>query len=109
MQTRDNQALGDVLRAYAAVQDLEALAVVLSFVNSDRAQVRDAAREATLAYGPDAVWRLREALGALTGEPAPEGVGAAELARKLFDAYDRFRLQDVYALLDRGLGKQRDG
>ncbi|HEY6459081.1 MAG TPA: hypothetical protein VIY73_02990 [Polyangiaceae bacterium] len=109
VQTKDNQALADVVRAYASIKDLDALPVVLSFVNSDRAQVRVAAREATLAYGQDALWKLREAYTALTGDPAPEGIGAPELAKKLFDAYDRFRLQEVYALLDRGLAKQKDG
>ncbi len=109
VQTRDNQALSDVLRAYANIKDLEALPVVLSFVNSDRVQVRAAAREATLAYGQDAQWKLREAYAALSGEPAPEGIAAVDLAKKLFDAYDRFRLHDVYALLDTGLAAQRDG
>jgi tetratricopeptide (TPR) repeat protein len=108
VQTRDNQALSDVLRAYASIKDLDALPVVLSFVSSDRAQVRAAAREATVAYGQDALWKLREAYAALTGDPAPEGIAATELAKKLFDAYDRFRLQEVYALLDRGLSKLKD-
>ncbi|MGH7297837.1 MAG: hypothetical protein ACRELB_23055, partial [Polyangiaceae bacterium] len=108
VQTKDNQALADVLRAYASIKDLDALPVVLSFVSSDRAQVRAAAREATLAYGQDALWKLREAYAALTGDPAPEGISAVDLAKKLFDAYDRFRLQEVYALLDRGLAKQKD-
>jgi tetratricopeptide (TPR) repeat protein len=109
VQTKDNQVLSDVLRAYASVKDLDALAVVLSFVNSDRVQVRTAARESTLAYGQDAVWRLREAYAALTGDQAPEGISAADLAKKLFDAYDRYRLRDVYALVDEGLVAQRDG
>jgi tetratricopeptide (TPR) repeat protein len=109
VQTKDNQALADVLRAYATIKDLEALPVVLSFVNSDRALVRAAAREATLAYGQDAVWKLREAYAALTGDAAPEGIAAPELAKKLFDAYDRFRLQEVYALLDKGLAAQQNG
>jgi tetratricopeptide (TPR) repeat protein len=109
VQTKDNQALADVLRAYANIKDLDALPVVLSFVSSDRAQVRAAAREATLAYGQDALWKLREAYAALTGDPAPEGIAAVDLAKKLFDAYDRFRLQDVYALLDKGLAAQKEG
>lgn len=109
VQTKDNQALADILRAYASSKDLEALPVVLSFVGSDRAQVRTAAREATLTYGQDAVWKLRESYAALTGDQAPEGMPAADLAKKLFDAYDRFRLQEVYALLDAGLAKQNDG
>jgi tetratricopeptide (TPR) repeat protein len=109
VQTKDNQVLADVLHAYADIKDLEALPVVLSFVNSDRAQVRVAAREATLAYGPDAVWKLRESYAALSGEQAPDGISAGELAKKLFDAYDRARLQEVYAMLDAGLAKQQAG
>ncbi len=109
VQTKDNQALSDILRAYANIKDLDALPVVLSFVNSDRVQVRSAAREATLSYGQDALWKLREAYAALSGEPAPEGITAADLAKKLFDAYDRFRLHDVYALIDKGLAAQKDG
>lgn len=109
VQTKDNQVVADVLRAYAGVRDLDALPVVLSFVNSDRVQVRAAAREATLAYGQDGIWKLREAYAALTGDQAPEGTAAADLAKKLFDAYDRYRLRDVYALVDQGLAAQRDG
>jgi tetratricopeptide (TPR) repeat protein len=109
VQVKDNQALADVLRAYAAVKDLDALPVVLSFVGSDRAQVRASAREATLAYGQDALWKLREAYAALMGDPAPDGIGAADLAKKLFESYDRFRLQDVYALLATGLAEEKDG
>jgi len=109
VQTKDNQALSDILRAYANIKDLDALPVVLSFVNSDRVQVRGAARDATLTYGQDAQWKLREAYAALSGEPAPEGIAAADLAKKLFDAYDRFRLHDVYALLDKGLAAQNEG
>ena len=109
VQTKDNQALSDVLHAYANIKDLEALPVVLSFVSSDRVQVRTAAREATLAYGQDAQWKLREAWAALMGEPAPDGMPAVDLAKKLYDAYDRARLKDVYELLDQGLASQKDG
>jgi hypothetical protein len=108
VQVKDNQALADVLGAYAGIKDLDALPVVLSFVSSDRAQVRAAARAATLAYGQDALWKLREAYAALMGDQAPEGISAVDLARKLFDAYDRFRLQEVYALLAKGLAEQKD-
>jgi hypothetical protein len=109
VQTKDNQVLADVLHAYGANKDIDALPVVLSFVNSDRAQVRAAAREATLAYGQESLWKLREAYSVLTGEQAPEGTSAADLAKKLFDAYDRYRLHDVYALLDKGLGEAQAG
>jgi hypothetical protein len=107
VQTSDSQVISDVLRAYGGLKELDALPVVLSFVNSDRATVRAAAREATLAYGQDGLWKLREAYSVLTGDPAPEGSTAADLAKKLFEAYDRYRLEEVYTLLEDGLAKQR--
>jgi hypothetical protein len=109
VQTKSNQVLADVLRAYAYVKEPDAISVTLSFVNSDRVQVRAAAREALLAYGQDAIWKLREAYHNLTGASAPEGASAAEVARELFAAYDRSRLQEVYALLEDGLKKQKEG
>jgi hypothetical protein len=109
VQTRDNQVLADVLRAYADVHEIDALPVILSFVNSDRIQVRTAAREAIAKYGQDAIWKLREAYANVTGKNAAEGATAAEVARDLFAAYDRLRLQEVYGLLEEGLAKHKDG
>jgi tetratricopeptide (TPR) repeat protein len=109
VRTRDNHLLGEILRAYGLVGDLDALPVILSFANSERVEVRAAAREATLAYGQDGVWRLREAYAVLLGEQAPEGTPAADLARRLFEAYDRYRLRDVRALVDRGLAAAAEG
>jgi tetratricopeptide (TPR) repeat protein len=109
VQTKSNQVLADVLRAYAYVKEPDAISVVLSFVNSDRVQVRAAARDALLAYGQDAIWKLREAYVNLTGKSAPEGASAEQVARDLFAAYDRSRLQEVYALLEDGLKLQKEG
>lgn len=109
VQTKDNQVLSDVLRAYGTIHDLDAVPVILSFVNSDRVQVRTAAREALQSFGQDAVWKLREAFATLTGKPAPESWSAAEVAKELFAAYDRFRLQEVYGLLEEGLAKEKEG
>jgi HEAT repeat protein len=109
VQTRDHQVLADVLHAYGAIHDLDAVPVVLSFVNSDRVQVRTAARDALTAFGQDAVWKLREAYSNLTGKSAPEGWPASEVAKELFAAYDRFRLQEVYGLLEEGLKEENEG
>jgi hypothetical protein len=109
VQTRSNQVLSDVLNAYGSTRDLDALGAVLSFVNSDRAQVRDAARKATLAYGDAALAKLREAYTNLAGAPAPQAWSAAEVAHELFAQDDRFRLQDVYALMDEGLADETAG
>ncbi|HVH42751.1 MAG TPA: hypothetical protein VM925_10420 [Labilithrix sp.] len=109
VQTKDNQVLADVLHAFANVHDIDALPVLLSFVNSDRIQIRSAAREAIGQFGQDAVWKLREAYSNVTGKPAPEGWQAAQIAKELFAAYDRLRLQEVYGLLDEGLAREKEG
>lgn len=109
VQTHDNQVLADVLHAYGTIHDLDAVPVILSFVSSDRVQVRTAARDSLTSFGQDAVWKLREAYSNLTGKSAPEGWSAAEVAKELFAAYDRVRLQEVYGLLEDGLAKQKDG
>ena len=109
VQTKDNQVLAETLRAFAAVHDMDALPVLLSFVNSDRIQVRAAAREAVGQFGQDAVWKLREAYGNVVGKPAPETWTAAQTAKELFTAYDKLRLQEVYGLLDEGLAKEKAG
>jgi tetratricopeptide (TPR) repeat protein len=71
--------------------------------------VRTAARDSVGRYGQDAIWKLREAYANVTGKSAPEGWTAADVARELFTAYDRFRLQEVYGLLDEGLAKEKAG
>ncbi|HVJ94158.1 MAG TPA: tetratricopeptide repeat protein [Labilithrix sp.] len=109
VQTKDNQVLVDVLRAFANVHDMDALPVLLSFVNSDRIQVRNAARESLMAFGQDAVWKLREAYANVTSNAAPEGWPSAQIAKELFAAYDRIRLREVYDLLDDGLAMEKAG
>jgi len=109
VQTKSNQVLADVLRAFGTTHDVDAVPVVLSFVGSDRAQVRAAARDAVGAYGKDALWKLREAYANLVAKPAPDDWSAERVARELFAAYDRARLEDVYTLLASGLEKQQKG
>ena len=109
VQTHDSQVLADVLHAYGTIHDPDAVPVILSFVSSDRVQVRTAARESLTSFGQDAVWKLREAYTNLTSKSAPEGWSAAEVAKELFAAYDRVRLQEVYALLEDGLAKEKEG
>ena len=109
VQTKSNQVLADVLRAFAQNHDLDAVPVILSFVNSDRAEVQTAAREAILRIGQDAVWKVREAYTNLTGKSPPDGASAREVDQELFAAYDRVRLREVYDLLDQGKKLEQDG
>lgn len=109
VQVQDSAVLADVLHAYADVHDTDALPVLLSFVNADRAQVRDAARDAIAQYGQDAIWKLREAYANVLNHPAPDGMNAAQVAKELFAAYDKIRLQEVYGLLETGLASTQNG
>jgi tetratricopeptide (TPR) repeat protein len=109
VQTKDNEVLADVLHAFATVHEMDALPVILSFVNSDRVHVRNAARDSVGRFGQDAIWKLREAYANVTGKSAPDNWTAVDVARELFTAYDRFRLQEVYGLLDEGLAKEKAG
>ncbi|MCA9584116.1 MAG: hypothetical protein KC657_02030 [Myxococcales bacterium] len=109
VQTKSNEVLADVLRAFGVAHDLDAVPVILSFVNSDRVQVRKAARESLLSYGQDAVWKLREAYSNLTGKSAPDGWNAEQVAKELYAAFDHFRMQEVYSLFEDGLKKNAAG
>ena len=103
VQTKSKEVLKDVLLAYGTTHDADALQVVISFMNADRTLVRDAARESLTRYGEDGLPKLRESYGLLMGEAPPPEWPSAWLRRKLFDALDRIRLEDVDARVHAGL------
>lgn len=105
--TKNEQVLVDVLAAYGATRDLDALGVVMVFVDSEHRAPRDAARAAVLLYGPLAMPKLKEAYSNLLNRPPPDDWDAERLAHELFAAIDRSRLQEVYKLLDDGLARAR--
>jgi hypothetical protein len=102
VQTADNQVLADVLRAYGRTKDTDAARVVVSFANSDRTQVREAAREAVAMLGENGIWQLRESYENLVGKKPPEEWNWEKLSVELFAAYDRARLAEVYQMMDEG-------
>lgn len=101
--TSDPQVLADVLRAYGRTRDVDAVRVLLSFCNSDRIQLREAAREALSAVGEPGIWQLRDAHLNITGNKAPREWTWDRIARELFGSYDRARMAEVYKLMDRGV------
>ncbi|WP_437796248.1 hypothetical protein [Sorangium sp. So ce693] len=107
--SNDTQILADVLRAYGRVRDVDAMRVVLSFCNSDRARLRDAAREAISAIGEPGIWQLRDAYLDLTGAKPPREWSWDRVARELFGTYDRARLAEVYKLMDEGVAAASAG
>jgi hypothetical protein len=109
VQTADNQVLADVLRAYGKTKDTDAARVIVSFANSDRAQVREAAREAVTMLAENGTWQLRESYENLVGKKAPEDWTWDKVASELFAAYDRSRLSEVFSLMDEGLAAYKSG
>ena len=99
----DPQVLADILRAYGRTRDVDAERVVLSFCNSERINLREAAREAITAIGEPGIWQLRDAYLNQTGNKAPREFTWDRIARELFGMYDRARLAEVYKLMDEGV------
>ncbi len=98
----DPQVLADILRAYGRTRDVDAVRVILSFSNSERIQLREAARESIAAIGEPGIWQLRDAYLNQTGNKAPRELTWDRIARELFGMYDRARLAEVYKLMDEG-------
>ena len=103
----DTQLLADVLRAYGRTRDLDAFRAVLSFANSDRLPLREAAREAVAALGEPGLWQLREAYTGLAGAKPPKEWTWDRVARELFVLYDQARMSEVVKLMEAGLEASR--
>jgi hypothetical protein len=98
----DPQVLADILRAYGRTRDVDAVRVILSFSNSERIQLREAARESIAAIGEPGIWQLRDAYLNQTGNKAPREFTWDRIARELFGMYDRARLAEVFKLMEEG-------
>lgn len=109
VQLKDHRLLIEVLTAFGELRDIDALDPVMSFVNSDRDQVRVAARNAILAYGQLALWTLKKEYKEHTGEmPDPEWE-ATRIAEELFALQDAERMAPLNERMERGLELAREG
>ncbi len=109
VRTNDNQVLADVLRAFGRAREVEAVRVIVTYANSDRAQVREAAREALGLIGEPARWQLKEAFENLTGRKPESSWDWKRTAIELFASYDRARLAEVYRTADDGFAHHKAG
>ncbi len=109
IQTNDPEVLADILRAYGRARNPDAARLVISFANSERAQVRDAAREAVVLMGEVANWQLRDTYENVVGKKPPREWSWDRSARELFAQYDRLRLSQVNVLFAQGLAAERAG
>jgi tetratricopeptide (TPR) repeat protein len=109
VQTADNSLLAEILRAYGKTKDADAAGVIVAFANSERAEVRQAAREAALLLGDTGLFATRPSYERLVGKKPPADWGWEKVAKELFAAYDRARFAELYTLLDEGLDDFRAG
>jgi len=71
VSTTDAVVLADVLLAFGRIRELDATRVILSYTNSERVQLRTAARQALSGIGEAASWHLKDVYKNLTGKKAP--------------------------------------
>jgi hypothetical protein len=109
MQLEDMDVRLETLRAFGTSRLVEALPVLLLLIGSDRESIRETARESLLAYGGDALHKLREAHLEAFGAPADESLSAKDVASKLFEAQDDMRTRAAHGQLDGALATARAG
>lgn len=109
IRTDDPEALADILRALGRTRDPDAARIIISLSNSERAQVREAARQAVVMLGDVAIWQLRDAYESIVGERPPRDWSWERAARELFGRFDRLRLARVFAIFEEGLKARADG
>ena len=109
VQAKSDPALCAILAAYGQTKDMDALGAVVSFISSERDEVRDAARKAVLAYGDVARPKLVETYANVMSAPPPREWDAERIAHAIFDAYDRQRTAEVDALVEEGMTKSAAG
>ena len=102
VQMTDLQVLSDVLRAYGRVRDPDAARIVVSFSNSERAQVREASRQAIAMLGEVGAWQLRDTYETVVGKKPPRDWNWERTARELFGEFDRLRSAEVAKLYEAG-------
>jgi tetratricopeptide (TPR) repeat protein len=109
VQSNDLQALSDVLRAYGRVRDPDAARIVVSFANSERAQVREASRQAIAMLGEVGAWQLRDTYETVVGKKPARDWNWERTARELFAEFDRLRSAEVSQLFDAGVAAREKG
>lgn len=109
VQTQDQAVLADVLRAYGRTRTADAVRIVISFANSERAQVREASRQSVALMGEVASWQLRDMYEDVVGKKPPRDWAWDRTARELFAEFDRLRVAQVGKLFEEGQAARAKG
>jgi hypothetical protein len=81
----------------------------VSFANSERSQLRVAARQAIAMLGPVGLWQLRDAYEDVVGRRPRRDWTWERTARELFGEFDRLRLARVYGTFVEGMRALQKG
>lgn len=108
-RTDDYDALADILRAYGRIRDPDAARIIVSFANSERIQLRLAARQAIAMLGPVGMWQLRDAYEDVVGRRPRRDWTWDRTARELFGEFDRLRLARVFGTFTEGMRSLQTG
>ena len=84
--------LAQLLEAYASVNDLDTIDVILAFTNHSSAFVRAAARGSIAAFGRNAFWPARRQYEITFGEEPPSEMDVDGVLTALYKHYDSRRL-----------------
>jgi hypothetical protein len=109
VQTQDQAVLADVLRAYGRIRNPDAVRIVVSFANSERAQVREASRQSVALMGEVASWQLRDTYENVVGKKPPRDWAWERTARELFSEFDRLRFAQVGKYFEDGQAARAKG
>jgi hypothetical protein len=109
VRTDDYDALADILRAYGRIRDPDAARIIVSFANSERIQLRLAARQAIAMLGPVGMWQLRDAYEDVVGRRPRRDWTWDRTARELFGEFDRLRLARVFGTFTEGMSSLQKG
>lgn len=102
IRTGNFEVLADVLRAYGRTKDPDAARIIVSYANSERFQIREAARQAIAMLGEVGLWQLRDAYENVVGKRPRRDWPWDRTARELFFEYDRLHVAKAYELLEVG-------
>lgn len=109
VQIADPAVLADVFRAYGRARDIDSARIIISFAGSERAQLREASRQAIALFGESAHWQLRDGYEDVVGKRAARDWTWERTARELFSELDRLRREELLDRFEAGQKAQAAG
>ncbi len=95
--------LAQLFEAYASVNDLSTIDVILSFTNHSSPFVRNAARSSIARFGRNVFWPARRQYEIAFSKEPEESMKAEDILSALYHHYDLHRLSESKELFETGL------